>query len=172
MEGRPEKSKLDLKPSRSVGATRLDSTRSNAGPPGPCEGVQADHRQQPGRGRKNPTTPPTHSSARLGNRRLVLAPHYSAEALPCTPCTWPRVPGSGAEPRKKKLARRATRRSASRSRRRSSCSAAALAPCVPSMPIHKSSCPTLICQQVRSRLFHLKLELRTLDFIAVPAFRR
>ena len=30
--------------------TRLDSTRSHAGPPGPCEGAEADLRQQPGRG--------------------------------------------------------------------------------------------------------------------------
>ena len=35
---------------------------------------------------------------------VALAQYICTEALPCTPCTWPRVLGSGAEPRKKILA--------------------------------------------------------------------
>ena len=38
-----------------------------------------------------------------GARVAYLSPYYPTVALPCTPCTWPRVPGSGAEPRKKIL---------------------------------------------------------------------
>ena len=39
-----------------------------------------------------------------GARVAYLSPYYPTVALPCTPCTWPRVPpvpGPGAEPRKK-----------------------------------------------------------------------
>ena len=102
------------------GPTRLDSTRSHAGPPGPCEGAQADLRQQPGRGSSEAAHDTAH--APLGSLGQPLADDRFFHWRSRRP---PRPRGARRAPKAPGWRRRSAKRPPSRSRRRSATSSSA-----------------------------------------------